>query len=86
MANNLVQARISGELKTQADVVFTSMGMTISDAIRVFLQKSVNIGGLPFQPMAKMPNKETIAAIEETKNKIGKTFKAPKDLFKDLDI
>jgi len=77
MANHLVQARVSDALKTQADMIFTSIGLTTSDAIRMFLQQSVNLGGLPFQPMAKIPNKETIAAMEELQtNKNLKSYSA----------
>jgi DNA-damage-inducible protein J len=86
MANHLVQARVSDTLKTQADTIFTSIGLTTSDAIRMFLQQSVNIGGLPFQPVAKIPNKKTIAAMEEAERKIGKSFKTARDLFKDLEV
>jgi antitoxin component of RelBE/YafQ-DinJ toxin-antitoxin module len=31
----------------------------------MFLQQSVNEGGIPFQPRGKRPNAETIAAMEE---------------------
>ena len=86
MANHLVQARVSDTLKTQADMIFTSIGLTTSDAIRMFLQQSVNLGGLPFQPVAKVPNKRTIAAMREADTKIGKSFKTAEDLFEDLGI
>lgn len=86
MANHLVQARVSNELKEEAEMVFTSMGMTTSDAIRIFLQQSVNVGGLPFRPIAKFPNKHTISAIRETHTRIGKIYENSDDLFKDLDI
>ena len=86
MANHLIQARVSNELKTQADLIFSSMGMTTSDAIRIFLQQSVNAGGLPFQPTAKIPNAETIAAMSEKDHKKGKTYNNTEELFKDLDI
>ncbi|MBK8431142.1 MAG: type II toxin-antitoxin system RelB/DinJ family antitoxin [Chloroflexi bacterium] len=53
--NSTVQARISPELKEEAEAIFASMGMTTAEAIRIFLQQTVNMGGLPFQPMAKIP-------------------------------
>ena len=86
MVSYTVQARVSHELKNEADNIFISMGLTTSDAIRLFLQQSVNVGGLPFQPFAKQPSRETIKAIEELKNKKGKKFNKPGDLFKDLEI
>lgn len=86
MANHLVQARVSEELKEEAEMVFSSMGMTTSDAIRIFLQQTVNIGGLPFRPIAKVPNHKTVSAINEARTKDGITYDDPHDLFKDLDI
>lgn len=58
MAQNvLVQSKVKPELKAKAENVFNALGMSIGDAIRIFLQQSVNVGGLPFQPTAK-PNLE----------------------------
>lgn len=62
------------------------MGITTSEAIRIFLQQSVNVGGLPFQPVAKLPNKDTIQAMQEAKSKVGAKFKDTSALFKDLGI
>lgn len=86
MTSQTVQARVSPELKHNADSIFLSIGLTTSDAIRIFLQQSVNIGGLPFQLLAKQPNKTTIAAIKELKSKRGKKFTTTTELFGDLDI
>jgi DNA-damage-inducible protein J len=66
MSNVTVQSRVNPDLKAQAESVFAGMGMSTADAIRIFLQQSVNDGGLPFQPRAKNPNAETLAAFKET--------------------
>ena len=66
MSNVTVQSRVNSELKAQAEHVFSGMGMSTADAIRIFLQQSVNEGGLPFRPYAKIPNAETLAAFKET--------------------
>ena len=68
-SNDTVQARVTPELKANAEAVFAAIGLKTSDAIRLFLQQAVNTGGLPFQPKAIIPNAETIAAIEEAKNR-----------------
>ncbi|MET0155555.1 MAG: type II toxin-antitoxin system RelB/DinJ family antitoxin [Rickettsiales bacterium] len=47
-----VQSRIDPTLKIQAETVFAGMGMSTADAIRIFLQQTVNEGGLPFKPHA----------------------------------
>jgi len=66
--NDTVQCRVSPELKKDAEKVFGAMGMKTSEAIRLFLQQSVNMGGLPFRPTASQPNAETAAAMRETRS------------------
>ncbi len=84
--NDTVQARVSTELKAQAEAIFASMGLKTSDAIRLFLQQSVNSGGLPFQPKAKVPNAETLEAMKEVDNGEGTRYKNTDAMFKDLGI
>ena len=40
-------------------------GMSITDAINVFLYQSRNVGGLPFDLRPSIPNVKTIAAMKE---------------------
>jgi DNA-damage-inducible protein J len=80
MPNITVQARVNAELKQEAEAVFSAIGLTTAEAIRVFLQQSVNSGGLPFQPTAKKPNAETLAAMTELEDG-GEVFAATNDLF-----
>ena len=85
MSNVSIQARIKPELKEQAEIVFDAIGLSMGDAIRLFLQQSVNTGGLPFQPMAKQPNAETLAALDELESGNGKRFATVDELFADLE-
>ena len=66
MSNEVIQVRVPSEMKEQAEQVFASVGLKMGEAIRVFLQQSINSGGLPFQPHMKRPNAETIAAMRES--------------------
>ena len=43
----LLQVRISPELKQSAEDVFSSLGLTTSEAVRLFLTKSAAHGFLP---------------------------------------
>ncbi len=81
MSGSTVQARISPELKQEAEAVLAAIGLSTADAIRVFLQQTVNTGGLPFQPVAKRPNVETLAAMEELDNGGGEVYENTADLF-----
>jgi DNA-damage-inducible protein J len=83
MSNVTIQARVSPELKQQAEAVFDAIGMTTAEAIRVFLKQAVNSGGLPFQPTAKLPNQETVAAIMELEDGGGERLQTADDLFAD---
>ena len=42
------QMRINPEVKSQAEAIFQRCGLTLTDAINVFIQQSMNAGGLPF--------------------------------------
>ena len=64
-ANQLVQARIDGAIKTEAAAVLAAMGLTVSDAVRLMLTKVAKEQALPFDPL--IPNATTIAAIKEAR-------------------
>jgi DNA-damage-inducible protein J len=83
MSNVTIQSRVSPELKQQAEAVFGALGLSTSDAIRMFLQQSVNVGGLPFQPVVKRPNDETLEAMKEMDSGGGQVFHSSADLFAD---
>ena len=59
-----IQTRVNDEIKSQADALFKDMGLTTTDAVRMFLVQCINHGGLPFTPMGKKPNAQTLAALE----------------------
>jgi DNA-damage-inducible protein J len=84
MSNITIQARISPELKKEAESIFSEIGLKTSDAIRMFLKQTVNSGGLPFRPHAKIPNDQTILAIKEAEERQGKIFNSVDELFDDL--
>jgi len=42
------QMRINPEIKAEAEKVFSRCGLTLTDAVNVFLQQSLNVGGMPF--------------------------------------
>lgn len=72
-----LQTRISEDLKNQADALFKDMGLTTTDAVRMFLTQCINRGGLPFQPTGKRPNQQTLEALNE---KSGTSYKNIEEL------
>ncbi len=66
MANiSNVSFRIDSELKSQADALFSQLGMNMTTAFNIFLRQSVREGGIPFDITINTPNAETVAAMLE---------------------
>ena len=62
-----INMRIEPAVKAQAEDVFSSFGISITDAINIFLHASIMEGGFPFQPKQPRYNKETLLAIQEAR-------------------
>ena len=65
----IVRAHVEPELKKQAEARFSEWGMTVDEAITQFYERVTGICSDPFSP--HIPNAETIAAMEEGKNREG---------------
>ena len=82
-ATTMVHVRVDEHIKTQATETLAAMGLTVSDAVRVFLTRVVADQELPFA--LKSPNAATRSAMREARN-IGKArFKTAKALVNDLE-
>jgi DNA-damage-inducible protein J len=82
--------RIDPQVKTDVESVYARYGMSITDAINVFLHTSRNVGGLPFDLRPSVPNAETVAAIKEVEEMkrnphLYKRFDNIEALFEDLN-
>ena len=60
-ATTMVHVRVDEQIKIQAADTLATMGLTISDAVRVFLMRVVADKQMPFA--IKAPNAETRAAM-----------------------
>lgn len=67
MANSqpYVRARIDEDTKARATEALRSMGLSMSEAIRLMLERVANEHRLPFA--IDVPNAETIAAMQEAR-------------------
>ncbi len=63
MKEATVRSRLSPDLKEQAERVLTSIGMTSSEAIRLFYKQIALRKEFPLE--LKMPNQTTIDAFNE---------------------
>lgn len=64
-ATTMVHVRIDERIKAEATETLAAMGLTVSDAVRVFLTRVVAEQGMPFE--LKTPNAETRAAMREAR-------------------
>ena len=82
----MVHVRVDEQVKAQATETLAAMGLTVSDAVRVFLMRVVAEQQMPF-PL-KVPNVETRAAMAEA-DEITRTrrarFASASELFDDLE-
>ena len=81
--------RIDPQVKSDVEAVYARYGMSITDAINVFLHTSRNIGGLPFDLRPATPNAETLEVIEEVKRmkadpSLGKAYTDVDEMMKEL--
>ena len=85
-----INLRIEPDVKAQAAAVFSSLGISITDAINVFLHASIMEGGFPFQPKQPRYNRETLMAMQEAKDIMAgkveaKRYSSLSDLLEDMD-
>lgn len=67
-----VQFRTDETTKLQAGAIYKQLGITMSDAINMFLRQSIMHGGLPFELKIPKYNKTTIAALTDMEQSKGK--------------
>ena len=67
MAGNTtnISIRMDTELKEQADLLFSELGMNMSTAFNIFIRQALREGGIPFRIHMSTPNEETVAAMME---------------------
>lgn len=78
--------RIDPDIKEQAEHLFSQFGITITDAINMFIHQSLNYGGIPFELKIDRPNAVTLAAMKEADElaKSGEGFDDVEDMLREL--
>ncbi len=85
-----INIRIDPEVKARSEQLYAKFGITITDAVNIFLHQSLMVGGLPFEMKQPNYNDETEAAMQEAidiaSGKIqAKSYASAKELFEELD-
>ena len=86
---SMLHIRVDDDIKEQATAALATMGLSVSDAVRLFLRRVVVDQAFPLE--LKVPNAETQAAMNESRammasRRDGKSrFASSDELFADLD-
>jgi DNA-damage-inducible protein J len=81
----MIRSRIDLETKALADKIFNHMGLTMSQAIRLFLRQTIADQGLPFQ--VRVPNHVTLKTFKDTDGNRNLVYcENAEDMFKKLGI
>ena len=67
-----IQVRTDEATKVQSVEIFKQLGITLSDAINMFLRQSILRGGLPFELCIPTYNEVTQAAFADMEQSKGK--------------
>jgi DNA-damage-inducible protein J len=81
--------RVEQGIKSKAESLFSNFGITVTDAVNMFLHKAIMVGGLPFDVLLPKPNEETLAAMMEVQEMkkdpmIGKSYDDIDEMMKEL--
>ena len=83
---SMLHIRVDDDIKEQATVALTAMGLSMSDAVRLFVRRVVIDQAFPIE--LKVPNAETLAAMNESRAMIAQRrarFATADKLFADLE-
>ena len=84
--SSMLHVRVDDDTKAQATETLAAMGMSVSDAVRIFLHRVVIDQAFPLE--LKVPNAETRKAMAEARAIMAKRkarFATPEALFDDLE-
>ena len=64
----VLQVRIDDDLKNQAAAIYNELGIDLSTAVRMFLRKTVLVGGIPFETKIDESTLKAILAVENMRS------------------
>ena len=86
MKSEMLSTRIDHDTKLAFTSVCDDIGLSTSQAIKLFAKAVINHGGIPFELKAKKPNAMTAAAIGELEAGQGNSATDIEALFDDLNM
>jgi DNA-damage-inducible protein J len=82
----MLHIRVDDDIKEQATLALTAMGLSVSDAVRLFLHRVIVEQAFPLE--LKVPNAETLAAMQASRAMMSARrdrFATADKLFADLE-
>ena len=86
---SMLHIRVDDDIKEQATQALTTMGLSVSDAVRLFLRRVVVDQAFPLE--LKVPNAQTQAAMKESRAMMARRrngenrFASADEMFADLE-
>ena len=82
--------RINRQKKSDLEALYSRLGMTLPEAVNIFFENSLLVGGIPFDVRLPRYNRETEAAMQEARDIMSgkadaKSYSSSRELFDDLD-
>lgn len=79
--------RVEPSVKMKAEKTLNDLGLSITEAVNVFLNQVILHDGIPFKIEKPRYNKETIQAMDDVKNgkNLSKAFNSVDEMFEELD-
>ncbi len=84
MKTDMISTQIDHEIKIEFTKICEDIGLSPSQAIKLFAKAVINYGGIPFE--IKRPNQITIQAIQELEKGKGHKAKSTAELFQTLGV
>ncbi|MCQ2965634.1 MAG: type II toxin-antitoxin system RelB/DinJ family antitoxin [Alphaproteobacteria bacterium] len=88
--NSLIQARIDSKVKEDAENIMNQLGISLNEAIRMFLMQVIIHKGIPFKPTLKPeyePNEYLTKVIADVEAKKDLThYKNTDEMWEDLGL
>lgn len=86
MKTEIISTRLEPELKVEFTHICAEVGLSPSQAIKLFAKAVITHGGIPFELKAKQPNKLSIQAMLELEQGKGHKAENSRALFEELEI
>lgn len=86
MKTEMLSTRIDADTKLAFTNVCEDMGLSTSQALKLFAKAVVNYGGIPFELKVRQPNEITAAAIAELEAGNASSAKDVEELFSNFNI